>query len=317
MKVSYITTVYNKAPFLPFVVRGLASQTGEFEREFIFVDDGSTDGSADVLADLTNTLPNVTIVRRPNGGMSVALNEGLDRVSGDVVKLVDGDDVLVPSATETLLALLDQDGVVISSGDNGLYRPSTGEQIGSLPAGPAIVDRHDDPLQRLIRNAYFNPSSSLIDGAVARRVRCDPRIFIGDVFFWLQAARFGAVVRTDRVVFLAPEQAPGRITDNTAQVLHDLNLALAYFLERTPDLEPRYRKQIIRRATGRSWRWARRHGDAGLMAAAFGRYLLGKTGLVRDPARLVLESCRAFRSTSGPSVRVMPATARDAQGEPA
>ena len=50
--VSYIVTVYNKASFLPATIAALAAQQGDFEREFIFVDDGSTDGSIDQLRQL-------------------------------------------------------------------------------------------------------------------------------------------------------------------------------------------------------------------------------------------------------------------------
>jgi glycosyltransferase involved in cell wall biosynthesis len=52
--VSFITTIFNKTPFLRRVVDALRRQTGQFDREFIFVDDGSTDGSAAMIAELTD-----------------------------------------------------------------------------------------------------------------------------------------------------------------------------------------------------------------------------------------------------------------------
>ena len=48
-KVSFVATVYNKAPFLPHVAAALAAQEGAFDREFILVNDGSTDASRDLL----------------------------------------------------------------------------------------------------------------------------------------------------------------------------------------------------------------------------------------------------------------------------
>ena len=48
-RVSYVVTVYNKAPYLPFLLDGLARQQGGFAREFVFVDDGSSDGSLEAL----------------------------------------------------------------------------------------------------------------------------------------------------------------------------------------------------------------------------------------------------------------------------
>ena len=47
--VSFVIPVYNKARYLKFVLNSLANQNGEFDREFIFINDGSTDGSLEIL----------------------------------------------------------------------------------------------------------------------------------------------------------------------------------------------------------------------------------------------------------------------------
>ena len=92
MKVSYIVTVYNKALYLPLVVQGLATQEGDFEREFIFVDDGSTDDSAKVLRQVKETLPGrVEIIEQLNSGPAVASNKGFEASTGELIKFVDGD----------------------------------------------------------------------------------------------------------------------------------------------------------------------------------------------------------------------------------
>ena len=91
VKVSYIVTVYNKALYLPFVIRGLAGQEGEFEREFIFVDDGSTDDSVKILGELKETLPGrVEIIEQDNKGPSVATNKGFEASTGDMRGTSDG-----------------------------------------------------------------------------------------------------------------------------------------------------------------------------------------------------------------------------------
>ena len=46
--VSFIIPVYNKSSFLKYVIKCLKNQSGDFEREFIFVDDGSTDNSYEI-----------------------------------------------------------------------------------------------------------------------------------------------------------------------------------------------------------------------------------------------------------------------------
>lgn len=96
VRVSYVLTVYNKSRYLPFVIEGLRRQEGDFDREFIFVDDGSTDDSVELIERLTAGLPGVTIHRQANQGPSVATNIGFSRATGDYIKPVDADDVFFP-----------------------------------------------------------------------------------------------------------------------------------------------------------------------------------------------------------------------------
>src|SRR5208282_1239161 len=94
-RVSYVVTIYNKAAYLPYLIEGLANQEGEFEREHIFVNDGSTDDSLAVLRGLAAAWPRVKIIDLPNGGPSLAMNAGLRAASGDFIKPVDDDNMLV------------------------------------------------------------------------------------------------------------------------------------------------------------------------------------------------------------------------------
>src|ERR1700735_3279643 len=86
------------------VLEALVAQTGPFEREFIFVDDGSTDGSAALIEELTRAWRDPAIVlRQPNRGASAATKAGARRAAQPWLKLLDGDDLLVPGATARLL----------------------------------------------------------------------------------------------------------------------------------------------------------------------------------------------------------------------
>ena len=79
--VAFVVPVYNKARWLPRVLEQIAAQRGSFAREYIFVDDGSTDGSLSVLKRHTAGWRNVTIVEQANHGPAHATNRGIERAT--------------------------------------------------------------------------------------------------------------------------------------------------------------------------------------------------------------------------------------------
>ena len=79
--VSFVLTVYNKRRYLADVLASVAAQEGDFEREVIIVDDGSTDGSRELLERLGPRLPGFRLILQANQGPSVATTRGLAAAS--------------------------------------------------------------------------------------------------------------------------------------------------------------------------------------------------------------------------------------------
>lgn len=88
---SVIIPVYNTRTYLGKCLDSLRNQTLR-DWEAILVDDGSTDGSDEVLKAYTETDERFRYVRQPNGGLSVARNTGLSLVRGTYVAFLDSDD---------------------------------------------------------------------------------------------------------------------------------------------------------------------------------------------------------------------------------
>ena len=298
--VSYVTTLFNKVPFLPYLLQGLAAQQGDFERQFIFVDDGSTDETVSVLRAMTEEWKNVHILQQKNSGPAIAMNTGLAAVEGDYVKALDGDDMLAPWATEYLLEALQKTGCQVAYG----YRPSQGRYpVGptfSFPtsAPPISVVREDNFLKKSLRASQTTPSSWLAEtSSVKEAGGCDPRIFIQDYSLELRLGAKNRVVRIDNLVFFGPEDAPGRLSSNEAQTLHDCNLAVAYFLDDYPDLSPALVRHALRRISGRAWLWARRYGKKGYFSKEFFTHLAGRLGLLVPSPAIRETICAPFRET--------------------
>ena len=89
--VSFVVPVYNKARVLPPVLDAMAAQQGDFPREFIFVDDGSTDDSLDVVRAGTAGWDNVQIICQENAGSAAATNTGISAARMPFLKFIDAD----------------------------------------------------------------------------------------------------------------------------------------------------------------------------------------------------------------------------------
>lgn len=107
--------VYNGVRFLEDSVHGIAAQDHP-DIEFIAVDDGSEDGSYELLLKLTEGM-NAKVIRKENGGISSARNMGLDNATGDYILFVDQDDSIPEGYVSGLLkAAQDKDSDLVIGG---------------------------------------------------------------------------------------------------------------------------------------------------------------------------------------------------------
>ena len=90
---SVIVPVYNVAPYLEECLDSVLAQTFP-DWECLCTDDGSKDGSDQILDAYARRDPRFRIVHQPNAGVSAARNRALDRLRGQWVGFLDGDDVI-------------------------------------------------------------------------------------------------------------------------------------------------------------------------------------------------------------------------------
>lgn len=110
--VSFVVPVYNVAPYLDECLRSLCGQTLD-AIEVVCVDDGSTDGSSDVLARWAAADGRVRVLSQPNSGVGHARNAGLAAARGTYVCFVDGDDYLDDQAAQELVSEAERSGADI------------------------------------------------------------------------------------------------------------------------------------------------------------------------------------------------------------
>ncbi|MHC4878074.1 MAG: glycosyltransferase family 2 protein [Planctomycetota bacterium] len=111
MNVSVVVPIYNEVENLPILHEELAAVFDEVpgDHEFVFVDDGSSDGSIERMRELAADDSRVKLVLfRRNYGQSAAMQAGIQNASGDAVVLIDGDLQNDPADIPMMLQKLDE-----------------------------------------------------------------------------------------------------------------------------------------------------------------------------------------------------------------
>lgn len=110
MKLSIIVPVYNVLPYIRPCLDSLVGQTIE-DYEIILIDDGSTDGTAQVLAEYAARYPEKIVLKRvENGGQGRARNIAIDMARGDYLGFIDSDDWIDLTMYEKLCKRAEETG---------------------------------------------------------------------------------------------------------------------------------------------------------------------------------------------------------------
>jgi glycosyltransferase involved in cell wall biosynthesis len=173
VRVAVVVTVFNKAPFVASTLRSLMAQTHR-EIELIVVDDGSTDGSFEIVRRTLEGFP-ARIVGLTNGGVSMARNVGAGEVSEQAryVLFLDADDLLAADAVARLVRHLEQHPEAAACYCRLRYIDADGIPLGEAPSdvrwawSPLGRRRIPDeswetPLEAIWSRYWAIPSSCLV-----------------------------------------------------------------------------------------------------------------------------------------------------------
>ena len=107
-KISIIVPVYNTAPWLKRCLDSICSQSYT-NLEILCINDGSTDNSAEILAEYEKKDTRIKVFTQANAGLSAARNTGLQHATGEWITGVDSDDYLYPGIYEQAITHCKQD----------------------------------------------------------------------------------------------------------------------------------------------------------------------------------------------------------------
>lgn len=278
--VSYLVTVYNKAAALPAVWASLKGQEGGHSREFVFVDDASTDGSVEVLRSFARDDGRVRIIENAdNRGPAIRLNQAAAAATGRHLHPIDGDDILPANATTWMRAKLGETGAPL------LYGRRRKTVAAPIPAD-ASVTVIEQPLVEAARRPIVHIALLVERALYLASGGCDEAVFIQDQSLALRlAASAQKMAWTDATVVCAPLQAGATLSADKRQQHHDRFVSAHRLLATLPAAHPA-RAALTRLCLSAAWKLRRDQGGLAWASPKFLRYLAGEIGLAAGPATL-------------------------------
>ena len=166
-RISVAMSVYNNAPYLALAIESILAQTfGDFE--FLIVNDGSTDGSGEIIDRYARDDARIRPLHQENRGLIASLNRMLEESRAPIIARMDGDDIALPTRFERQISYLDSNpgcGVVgtwaTCIDETGAVRqeicpdhPTTHEAfLGKLETGPLLCHPSVMMRRQIVRGA--------------------------------------------------------------------------------------------------------------------------------------------------------------------
>lgn len=161
-RITIVIPAFNVGEFIADAVKSALSQTVQ-DVEVIVVDDGSTDATASILADIDDD--RLLVIRKDNSGLAAARNTGLRAATAAYVGFLDGDDLWHATKAEKQLRMMDNDPSTIMTYSDSAYIDEggcfTGEFLMSRVARPTLQ-------QMIRRNHVGNGSTPIVRTRAAR-----------------------------------------------------------------------------------------------------------------------------------------------------
>jgi glycosyltransferase EpsE len=186
-RVSVVTTVYNGEPYFDRAIPRILAQTfGDFE--FIIVDDGSTDRTAELLGDVAASDPRVRVLSPGRVGFCRAANLGIEQARGEIIARQDFDDCSYPDRLRLQVAFLDAHPEVgIVGGHYVVVDENRGERYVRMPPTEHAALVLDMAKQIPMANTFSTLRRRVWVEAGGYPVVGD----LEDLLFWLKAVKIG------------------------------------------------------------------------------------------------------------------------------
>ncbi len=132
-----ITACHNSASSLERCIRSVWTQTLP-PLQHIVVDDGSTDGTHEILSELAREIPFLKVLRQPNRGAGPARNAAIEAATGRYIAFLDSDDVWLECKLANQIKFMEEQREPFTYGDYAVVGSENDRSLGHFVAPPRL-----------------------------------------------------------------------------------------------------------------------------------------------------------------------------------
>ena len=135
--VSVIVPIYNVEKYLRQCLNSIVGQTLN-DLEIILINDGSKDGSLEIIKAYAEKDRRIKVIDKPNEGYGKTMNRGIEAATGEYIGIVESDDWIAPDMYETLYGIAKQHNVDVAKSSFFLFDDKSGDK--QLPSREPAED---------------------------------------------------------------------------------------------------------------------------------------------------------------------------------
>ena len=178
--------VYNAEKYLIQSIESILNQTYP-DFEFIIINDGSNDGTHEILNEYLKKDQRINVINKENGGIAAALNDGILNSRGKYIARMDADDISLPKRLETQLKFMEDNPDI---GVSGAWIEKFGDNyknhILKYPTNDAF-----SKIKLLFSVSFAHPTVMMQSQLLKNnKLKYNEKYGIEDYKFWLDLAQF-------------------------------------------------------------------------------------------------------------------------------
>lgn len=225
-EISVVVPVYNVRDYLRKNIDSILAQTFT-DYELILVNDGSKDDSLSILREYEQKDDRITVIDKPNGGLSDARNAGMAIATGKYIQFIDSDDFVEPQLLEKCWRKLEETGADMVIFDIYQYFLATGkkEVIANTYDSSGIYSIKTNPeLIVSIQNCAWNKMYKL------SLFRDNDIIYPWGCYYEDLGTTYRLLARCDKVAFIN-EPLYDYLQDRPGNITHQFNFSVYHVLD--------------------------------------------------------------------------------------